>query len=75
MGLVHFKDDLIWPIRLKLQELTSKEYKFGNTKDMPSRLIQMLCILAGVTKNEFECEYLQDLVSEFLSRNESCFHF
>lgn len=67
IGLLTFKNDLIWPIRARLEELFSKTHEFG--KDSRGKLIQMLSVLASITKNDFERNYLVEMLENFKTKN------
>lgn len=78
-ALVKFKDCLLWPIRLRLQELCSSEKKIefanggsgGGARDTFGRISHMLSILASVTENDFEREFLVSCLTSFCHVNGS----
>ena len=60
IALLTFKNDLIWPLRVRLEELFCKRHEFP--KDTRGKLVQMLSILASMTENEFERNYLVEML-------------
>jgi hypothetical protein len=93
LGLISFKDDFIWPIRERLEELllSGKRYESllplpksdkipalpeagkssaaasaeDKARDTAGRIIQMLSVLCSMTDNDFEREYLMEMLKTF----------